>query len=179
MTEMLLLPAPKPTPLELKQNKKKEELIVQLKKTPIIQIACEKVGVGRATFYRWRRDDKEFAETVDEALLDGAHLVSDLAESKLISAIKQENLAAIIFWLKNHHAKYRTKVDVNANIRNLDEPLTPEQEALVRAALRLAGIGQVESNINNRKELSDEQLHNPAGPGGSDDQRPEGQNSNN
>ena len=139
MTEILLLPPPEPTPLPQKQNKKKVELIEQLKKTPIIQIACEKVGVGRATFYRWRKDDKEFAESVEQSLTDGAYLVSDMAESKLISAIKKESLPAIIFWLKSHHAKYRTKLDVNANIRNLDEPLTAEQEALVREALRLAG----------------------------------------
>lgn len=185
----LLLPAPESSPLELKQNKKKGELIEQLKKTPIIQIACEKVGVGRATFYRWRKDDKEFAEQVEQALNDGAYLVSDMAESKLISAIKKESLPAIIFWLKSHHPKYRTKLDVNASFRNLDEPLTPEQEALVREALRLAGSG-LETIINQQSHEQSitsgsnadqrEQLSNdPPGIGGPDDRGPESENSNN
>ncbi len=173
MNELLLLPAHEPSPLEQKQKLKKEELVEQLKKTPIVQIACEKIGVGRATFYRWRKDDKEFAQAVDQALTDGSYLVSDMAESKLISAIKKENLAAIIFWLKSHHAKYRTKLDINANIRNLDESLTPEQEALVREALRLAGAGQVE-NINNTKENNNENVHtDPTGTGGNNDQGPQ------
>ncbi len=183
MTDLLLLPAPDPpSPVEQKQNKKKTELIEQLKKTPIIQIACEKVGVGRATFYRWRKDDPEFATDVEQSLNDGSNLVSDMAESKLISAIKKENLSAIIFWLKSHHPKYRTKLDVNANFRNLDEPLTPEQESLVREALRLAGSG-LETIINqqsherpsrdndntNREELPDDS----SGTSGSNDRRPE------
>lgn len=187
MTEVLLLPAPAPSPLEQKQNKKKAELIEQLKKTPIIQIACEKVGIGRATFYRWRKEDKDFAESVEQSLTDGAYLVSDMAESKLISAIKKENLGAIIFWLKNHHPKYRTKLDLNANIRNLDEPLTPEQEALVREALRLAGgdhkqiINQQnneQSNDNSIKANDNEQLPDDSpGTGGADDQGPKSPNS--
>lgn len=161
MTDMLLLPAPRPpNPIEQKQSKKKAELIEQLKKIPIIQIACEKVGVGRATFYRWRKDDKEFAENVEQSLSDGAYLVSDMAESKLISAIKKENLGAIIFWLKSHHPKYRTKLDLNANIRNLDEPLTPEQEALVREALRLAGTNY--PNIINEKN-NEQSINNDSG----------------
>jgi len=30
----------------------KKALIEQLKKTPIVQICCEKVNIGRATYYR-------------------------------------------------------------------------------------------------------------------------------
>ena len=121
------------------QEADKQRLLAQLAKTPIVEAACKHAGLPRSTYYRWRKDDKEFAESVEQSLTDGAYLVSDMAESKLISAIKKESLPAIIFWLKSHHAKYRTKLDVNANIRNLDEPLTAEQEALVREALRLAG----------------------------------------
>ena len=171
MSEILLLPPHEPTGAELKQIKKKEELIDQLKKTPIIQIACEKVSVGRATFYRWRKEDKEFAEAVENSINDGANLVSDMAESKLISAIKKENLAAIIFWLKSHHPKYRTKLQLDANIRNLDESLTPEQEALVREALRLAG--QIES------ENHDENKSDATPIGGSDDNGQESPSINN
>lgn len=190
MTEVLLLPAPTPDPepsfAEQKQNKKKSELIEQLRKTPIIQIACEKVSVGRATFYRWRKDDKEFSENVEMALNDGAYLVSDMAESKLISAIKKENLGAIIFWLKNHHPKYRTKLDLNANIRNLDEPLTPEQETLVREALRLAGANpqeiineQSNEQYTNTESSSAEQLPDDStGTSRINDQGPESANSN-
>ena len=124
----------------MKTDKNKQLLIEQLKKTPIIQIACEKVSVGRATFYRWKKDDENFCTQVDEALLDGNELVNDMAESQLMSAIRDKNLTAIIFWLKNHHQSYATKIEVTAKLKHEDEQLTPEQEALVMKALKLASV---------------------------------------
>ena len=124
----------------MKTDKNKQLLIEQLKKTPIIQIACEKINIGRATFYRWKKDDENFSTQVDEALLDGNELVNDMAESQLMSAIKDKNLTAIIFWLKNHHQSYATKIEVTAKLKHDDEQLTPEQEALVMKALKLASV---------------------------------------
>lgn len=124
----------------MKTDKNKQLLIKQLKKTPIIQIACEKINIGRATFYRWKKDDENFSTQVDEALLHGNELVNDMAESQLMSAIRDKNLTAIIFWLKNHHQSYATKIEVTAKLKHDDEQLTPEQEALVMKALKLASV---------------------------------------
>lgn len=54
----------------MKTDKNKELVIQQLKKTPIVQVSCEKVGIGRATFYRWKQEDQDFATMADEALLE-------------------------------------------------------------------------------------------------------------
>lgn len=124
----------------MKTAKTKELLIEQLKKTPIIQVACEKTGVGRATYYKWKKNNEEFSQKAEEALAEGSSLVSDIAESQLMSAIKDKNLTAIIFWLKHHHPAYATKVEVNARLRADNETLTPEQEALVTRALKLASL---------------------------------------
>lgn len=118
----------------------KELLLEQLKKTPIVQVACEKVSVSRATYYRWRNDDEDFAKLADEAISEGNLLVNDMAESQLMSAIRDKNLTAIIFWLKHHHPSYATKVEVTARLKQDDEQLTPEQEALVMRALKLASV---------------------------------------
>ena len=126
--------------VDKRQAKNKEELLEQLKKRPIVQIACEKAGIGRATYYRWRKEDKEFAEKADQALQEGSLLVNDMAESQLMSAIRDKNLTAIIFWLKNHHPSYATKVEVTAKLKADSEALTPEQEALVTKALQLAAL---------------------------------------
>lgn len=126
--------------IEDRQRKIKEDLLEQLKKTPIIQVSCEKVGIGRATFYRWKQDDLDFATQADEALLEGSLLVNDVAESQLISAIKDKNLTAIIFWLRHHHPNYATKVEVTARLKADNEILTPEQEELVTRALKLASL---------------------------------------
>ena len=92
------------TTVQKRIDSNKELLIEQLKKTPIVQVACEKVGVGRATYYRWRKEDEEFAKLADEAISEGNFLVNDMAESQLMSAIRDKNLTAIIFWLKHHPA---------------------------------------------------------------------------
>jgi len=124
----------------MKNEKQKQALLEQLKKTPIVQIACEKADVSRATFYRWKKDDAEFSKMADEAILEGSFLVNDMAESQLMSAIRDKNMTAIIFWLKHHHQNYATKVEVNASIKNVTEELTDEQKQLIKEALRLASI---------------------------------------
>jgi hypothetical protein len=123
-----------------RQEPLKAALLDQLKKTPIIQVACEKTGVGRATFYRWRKDDAEFSEAVDEALISGSQLVNDMAESQLMSAIRDKNLTAIIYWLKHNHPKYATRIELNGRIKVSPEELTPEQTEAVSQALRLANL---------------------------------------
>jgi ACT domain-containing protein len=128
------------TTVQKRIDSNKELLIEQLKKTPIVQVACEKVGVGRATYYRWRKEDEEFAKLADEAISEGNFLVNDMAESQLMSAIRDKNLTAIIFWLKHHHASYATRVEVTARLKQDDEQLTPDQEALVMRALKLASV---------------------------------------
>lgn len=131
-----------------RQTKNKEELLDQLKKTPIVQISCEKTSVSRATYYRWRKEDKEFSEAADTALLDGNTLVNDLAESKLLSAIRNQNLGAIIFWLKHHHPSYTTRLELSVSQRP-NEELTPAQQKLVKKALDLASLTEVEDLNNN------------------------------
>lgn len=125
--------------IEKRQSKNKEQLLEILKKTPIVQIACEKAGIGRATYYRWRKEDAEFTQQADQALLDGSLLVNDMAESQLMSAIKDKNMTAIIFWLKHHHPAYLTKVEITSS-QMKDPMLTNEQEDAVKKALLMAGI---------------------------------------
>lgn len=111
-------------------------LLMQLKKTPIVQVACEKTGVSRATYYRWRKEDPEFADNADIAIDEGLNLINDMAESQLISAIKDRNLTGIIFWLKNHHKNYSPKLEVTA--KNGDIPITDEQREIIKHSLDMA-----------------------------------------
>jgi hypothetical protein len=125
--------------VEIKQKKQKELFVEQLKKTPIVQIVCERLDIGRSTFYRWERQDKKFAEECSKAILEGNYLISDLAESQLVSAIKDKNLSAITFWLKTHHPTYSPKLEVT-NRNHESDKLTPEQEKSIRHALIMAAL---------------------------------------
>lgn len=122
-----------------RQQKQKELVIEQLKKTPIIQIVCEKVGVSRATFYRWKQDDLNFTDDVEKAIFMGVDLVNDMAESQLLAAIRDQNMTAIIFWLKHRHRGYGTRVELNANLK-VERQLTPEEQVAIKKALSLAQL---------------------------------------
>lgn len=122
---------------------KKKELVEQLRKTPVIEVACKKIGIGRATFYRWKKRDQKFAEEAEFALNEGSQLINDMAESQLITSIKNGNMTGIIFWLKNHHKQYSPKLEVTT--KSADLPLTEEQKETIRRSLSMA----FNLNINN------------------------------
>lgn len=132
-----------------RQTQQKQSIIDLLRKTPIIQIAAERAGISRATYYRWRKDDEEFTAAVDEALAAGKGLVSDMAESQLIGAIKDGNLTAVMFWLKSHDKQYGNKVEITGKLK-AENALTPEQEELINKAIRLSSL--VEDGELNNKE---------------------------
>jgi transposase-like protein len=123
-----------------RQSIQKKDLLEKLKETPVVEIACRKIGIARATYYRWRISDEKFAKEAELALEAGSALVNDMAESQILTAIKDQNMTAIIYWLNHHHPAYATKIEVTANLKNQNETLTPEQEALVTKALQLASL---------------------------------------
>lgn len=123
-------------------NKLKEELIEVLSKNPIIQPACDRCGISRSTLYRWKDKDKKFAVRVEKSISDGRTLVTELAESKLMNAIKNENLGAIIFWLRNNDVRYSDKLEVKGHVISASYTLTPDQEVSIKRALLLSGINK-------------------------------------
>lgn len=123
-----------------RQDREKQLLLDQLKKTPIVEFACQKVGVARATYYRWRQADREFCQAADGALQEGVLLVNDMMESQLLTAARDGNLGAVMYWLKHHHPSYKTKIEMNAIVEHHDTPLSPEQKAMLKRALQLGSL---------------------------------------
>ena len=152
----------------MKKNKVKNSFLEELRKVPIVQVACEKTGISRTSVYRWHNDDEEFKAEMDKALADGEALINDMSESQLLSLIKERNFAAISFWLRHRNDRFKDKVEVTAKIQNNSE-LTPEQEVAVREALKLASILPLEiNNLNNQNH--GQQQNNPIGSSGENDQ---------
>jgi len=124
----------------MKKERTQKLLLEQLRKMPIIQIACEKVDIARATFYRWRADDKDFAKKVEDALIEGETIVNEMGESQLLSLMWDKHWPSISFWLKHRHPKFKNRLEISGSLQTPQEELTPEQEKTVKEALRLATL---------------------------------------
>ncbi len=131
-----------------KDTKTKALIIEQLKKTPVIETSCQKIGITRMTLSRWKKADPDFAKQIIDAIVEGRLLVNDLAEHQLIGAVKEQNMPAIVYWLKNHHQDYKTRIQIDGSIKLIEE-LSPKQKELVRRAQQLVGI-----NLSNNHEQS-------------------------
>ena len=80
----------------------KKALLEALRKTlGIVTNACEKVGVGRTTYYDWYNNDEEFKNKVD----DLQNVALDFAESQLHKQIAGQSTPATIFYLKTKGKK--------------------------------------------------------------------------
>ncbi len=141
----------------MKKNKLQKEFLDQLRKIPIVLVACEKSGLSRNSVYRWRKGDEAFATEMDVALKEGEDLVNDMSESQLLTMIKEKNWSAVSFWLRHRNPKFRERIEVTT--KTVSDALSPEQESIVREALKLA------STKHHGKSTED----NPAGIGGTDD----------
>lgn len=89
--------------------KNKADVIKYLETNPVVSVACQSGGISRATYYRWCKEYKEFKEKTNKAKKLGISFVSDLAESQLITLIKEKHPTAIFYWLNNHRQPYSDK----------------------------------------------------------------------
>lgn len=60
-----------------------------------VSLTCEKVGISRMTFYKWRSEDPEFNRQVEEI----NERTLDFVESKLLQGIQDGNTRLIMFYL--------------------------------------------------------------------------------
>ncbi len=80
-----------------------------------ITSTCAALGISRKTFYEWREKKKKLAEVLDEV----DESILDFAESKLVEHINNNDLQALIFFLRTKGKKRgyveKTESDVNIN----------------------------------------------------------------
>ena len=134
----------------MKKNKSQDQFFEELKKVPIVQVACEKSGLSRNSVYRWKKEDKEFSKKMDQAMADGVAFVNDMSESQLLTLIKEKNYPAISFWLRHRNDNYKNKLEITT--KEESEALTPSQAKIVRNALKLASITKSKSIKRINKE---------------------------
>jgi len=137
--------------IDLRQEQDKKTILENLQKIPIIQIACERTGVNRSTYYRWRKSDEIFAKAADQAIHSGLGLMNDLAESGLIAQLRDQNMSAIAFWLKHRHKAYKNKVEISGSVKTKDLSVTEEQQEIINQALAIAA-----GSINSKQQKYDD-----------------------
>lgn len=128
----------------MKKERTKDLFLEQLRKVPIVQVSCEKVGIARNSVYRWRKEDPEFSKAMGEALAEGEDIVNDMSESQLLTKIKNGEWPPTAFWLRKRHPKFKDRLEITGTLQGPQEELSPEQEATVREALRLASLSPEE-----------------------------------
>lgn len=93
------------------------EKIIQIyeKKGCNITATCTALGISRKTFYEWKEKKKKLAEGLEAA----EEAIIDFAESKLVEHINNDDVQALIFFLRTKGKKRgyveKTETDVNIN----------------------------------------------------------------
>lgn len=93
------------------------EKIIQVyeKKGCNITATCTALGISRKTFYEWKEKKKKLAEGLEAA----EEAIIDFAESKLVEHINNDDVQALIFFLRTKGKKRgyveKTESDVNIN----------------------------------------------------------------
>tara|TARA_R110002020_G_scaffold223840_8_gene433070 strand:- start:3 stop:380 length:378 start_codon:yes stop_codon:yes gene_type:complete len=85
-----------------KTDKKKKDFLISLRNNNgNISEACNATNIGRQTYYDWIEKDLVFKQDAD----DTQESLIDLAESKLIENIEDNDNTSIIFFLKTKGKK--------------------------------------------------------------------------
>jgi hypothetical protein len=110
----------------MKNHDDKEKFLQELVEIPLISVVCRRVGICKATIYRWKEKDKRFAKKLEKALKQGRSSVNDLAEGHIISLIKKGDFRASKLWLENNHKEY-----VKPRPRGFFEPIHHGVEKII------------------------------------------------
>lgn len=82
------------------QNKtaaSKEAFLTQLEQSfGLVATTCRKVGISRSTYYKWRKDDSQFADRADEV----KELKKDAVEALILKKMKDGDTSMLIFYAK-------------------------------------------------------------------------------
>lgn len=96
-----------------------------------ITLACAKMGISRKTYYNWWHNDEAFKEECLEADI----YAGDFVESKLLKAIGEDNITAIIFYCKTKLRKrgYIEMKEIEQSEKSIQYVITPQDNEIFKA----------------------------------------------
>ncbi|USN88271.1 MAG: hypothetical protein H6779_02390 [Candidatus Nomurabacteria bacterium] len=105
--------------------KQQEKVLQSLCESGNVSFACKKAGLSRETYYRWVKEDEDFAVQADKAISDGKSYVNDLAHNQLMRSISEGYFPAIKFQLSNCHDDYHPKKTTSPyRLEEMTPPIT-------------------------------------------------------
>jgi len=112
-------------------GKTKKELLDEIRKFGNVYLSCLKIGVDRATYYRWKKTDEKFKEKANEAERIGRENICDVAGHALMQNVKNRDQRAIEYVLNHNSEKYKQKQTSHVVIVHKKElPPVVEQKTL-------------------------------------------------
>jgi len=100
----------------------------------IVTSAVKSVGIHRSTHYEWYNEDPEYQKAVDEI----SNISLDFAETQLFQSMKEQNVTAVIFYLKTKGKKRgyieRSEFEFKKGEPDLSELTTDEIRAMLNDA---------------------------------------------
>ena len=99
---------------------KKEAMLKALENSlGVVTVACKQIDIPRSTYYKWLKEDKDFAKSVKEI----ENIALDFAESQLHSQMKDGSTSATIFYLKTKGKKRGYIEKSELDITSGEEPI--------------------------------------------------------
>ncbi len=105
----------------------KKNFLENIEKFPIIEIACQKTWITRTTYYRWLEEDEKFNIEAQQKLKIWKDLINDIAESNILSWVRDKDMKATMFWLNNNHKNYSNRPIQNQNYFYNSDPKTSKK----------------------------------------------------
>jgi hypothetical protein len=97
------------TRIQARILKQQDKVLEHLRESGNVSFACKRAGLSRETYYRWIKDNEDFAVKAQQSITDGKSFVNDLAHTKLMQSINEGYFPAVKFQLINCHDDYHPK----------------------------------------------------------------------
>lgn len=115
----------------------------------MVATACRKADITRATYYKWRKDDPDFAEKCD----DIKEIQKDAAEALILKKMKDGDTTMLIFFAKTQ-MKDRGYVERRELVGKDGQDLLPKDEVDLSklSPEQREALLSIGADILNRKE---------------------------
>lgn len=138
----------------MKKERIRNKFLEELRRVPVVRVACKNSGISHNSVYRWYNEDPEFKKDMDQALSEGEDMINDLAESKLLTLINDTHFSAIRFWLTSRHSAYRQPSRATIREAILEQEIEKRKREEADEMMRVLGLTIKDFSDENRGETS-------------------------